>query len=124
MTAILITVVTYVIFSVAALAFAGIDENSPTSLTNADNIDDVFTTLASETIGSRGAVIAAWWSGLSAFSATMSTVMPTARGLLSMANLQGAAGPVRVGERGELDPEVRHLGHRSDEPGDLLRARR
>lgn len=83
-TAILITV-TYVIFSVAALAFAGIDENSPTSLTNADNIDDVFTTLATETIGERGALIAALVVGISAFSATMSTVMPTARGLLSMA---------------------------------------
>lgn len=84
-TAIIITVVTYVIFSVAALAFAGIDENSPTSLTNATNIDDVFTTLAGEAIGTRGAVIAALIVGISAFSATMSTVMPTARGVLSMA---------------------------------------
>jgi len=84
-TAILITVVTYVIFSVAALSYAGIDENSPTSLTNANNIDDVFTTLAAGTIGERGALIAALVVGISAFSATMSTVMPTARGLLSMA---------------------------------------
>ncbi|MGY4708066.1 APC family permease [Mycolicibacterium sp. CBM1] len=84
-TAILITVATYVLFSVAALAFAGIDENSATSLTNSDNIDDVFTTLAGASIGERGALIAALVVGLSAFSATMSTVMPTARGLLSMA---------------------------------------
>lgn len=84
-TAIIITVVTYVIFSVAALAFAGIDETSPTSLTNESNIDDVFTTLAGEAIGTRGAVIAALIVGISAFSATMSTVMPTARGVLSMA---------------------------------------
>lgn len=84
-TAILITVVTYVIFTVAALAFAGIDESSPTSLTYEDNIDDVFTTLATEAIGSNGAVIAALIVGLSAFSATMSTVMPTARGVLAMA---------------------------------------
>ena len=84
-TAILITVATYVIFSVAALSYAGIDEDSPTSLTNAGNIDDVFTTLATQSIGTSGALIAALVVGLSAFSATMSTVMPTARGLLSMA---------------------------------------
>ncbi len=84
-TAILITVATYVIFSVAALAYAGIDESSATSLTNPDNIDDVFTTLAGQSIGERGALVAALVVGLSAFSATMSTVMPTARGLLSMA---------------------------------------
>ncbi|AQT82150.1 amino acid permease [Mycolicibacterium litorale] len=91
-TAILITVATYVVFSVAALAFAGIDENSPTSLTNADNIDDVFTTLAGQSIGERGAMIAALVVGLSAFSATMSTVMPTARGLLSMATYKALPG--------------------------------
>ena len=84
-TAILITVVTYVILSVAALSFAGIDEGSATSLTNVANIDDVFTTLATQAVGSAGAVIVALIVGLSAFSATMSTVMPTARGLLSMA---------------------------------------
>ncbi|MBI3689911.1 MAG: APC family permease, partial [Mycolicibacterium aromaticivorans] len=84
-TAILITVATYVIFSVAALAFAGIDPNSDTSLTHEGNVDDVFTTLATQSIGERGAMLAALVVGLSAFSATMSTVMPTARGLLSMA---------------------------------------
>lgn len=84
-TAILITVATYVIFSVAALAYAGVDADSPTSLTNPGNIDDVFTTLAGQSIGARGAMIAALVVGISAFSATMSTVMPTARGLLSMA---------------------------------------
>ncbi|MCV7176800.1 APC family permease [Mycolicibacterium sphagni] len=91
-TAILITVATYVIFSVAALAYAGIDPNSPTSLTNAANIDDVFTTLASQSIGTRGAMIAALVVGVSAFSATMSTVMPTARGLLSMATYRALPG--------------------------------
>jgi amino acid transporter len=84
-TAIVITVITYVIFSVAALAYAGIDEESATSLTNEDAIDDVFTSMATEAIGSQGAVIAALIVGLSAFSATMSTVMPAARGVLAMA---------------------------------------
>jgi amino acid transporter len=83
-TAILITVATYVIFAVAALAFAGVDEADAYSLTHEGNIEDVFTTLATEAIGSQGAVIAALIVALSAFSATMSTVMPTARGLLAM----------------------------------------
>lgn len=83
--AMMITLAIYVLFTVAALAFAGVDETSPGSLTNEDNIDDVFNVLATDAIGASGAVIAALIVGLSAFSATMSTVMPTARGLLAMA---------------------------------------
>jgi amino acid transporter len=90
--AILITVVTYVIFTVAALAFAGIDEASATSLTNEGGIDDVFTVLATDAIGTGGAAAAALIVGLSAFSATMSTVMPTARGMLAMATYKALPG--------------------------------
>jgi amino acid transporter len=81
-TASLITVVTYVVFSVAALAYAGIDHGDPSSLTNKANIDDVFSSLARDAVGSSGALIAAVIVGLSAFSATLSTVMSTVRGLL------------------------------------------
>ena len=84
-TAILITVITYVVFSVAALAFAGIDDNSTGSLTNKENIDDIFSGLARDAVGSQGALVAAVIVGLSAFSATLSTVMSTVRGVLSMA---------------------------------------
>ncbi|MBU3706930.1 MAG: APC family permease [Mycobacterium sp.] len=84
-TAIVIILITYVVIGVAALAFAGTDDNSPTSLTNANNIDDVFSALAREAVGSKGAVAAAVIVGLSAFSATMSTVMATVRGMLAMA---------------------------------------
>ncbi len=84
-TAIIITVITYVVFSVAALAYAGIDDNSPSSLTNEANIDDIFSSLARDAVGPSGALIAAVIVGLSAFSATLSTVMSTVRGLLSMA---------------------------------------
>jgi amino acid transporter len=84
--AMLIILVTYVIFTVAALAFSGIDEADPMSLTHEDNIDDVFLVMATESVGEWGAVIAALIVGLSAFSATMSTVMPTARGVLAMAS--------------------------------------
>ncbi len=83
--AMMITVVTYVVFATAALAYAGIDETVATSLTSEEGIDDVFTVLATDAIGSSGAAIAALIVGISAFSATMSTVMPTARGLLAMA---------------------------------------
>jgi amino acid transporter len=81
----MIILVTYVIFTIAALAFSGIDESDPLSLTNEENIDDVFLVMATESIGEWGAVVAALIVGLSAFSATMSTVMPTARGVLAMA---------------------------------------
>jgi amino acid transporter len=80
-----ITVITYVIFATAALAYAGVDDTIATSLTSEDGIDDVFTGLATSAIGTGGAVIAALIVGISAFSATMSTVMPTARGVLAMA---------------------------------------
>jgi amino acid transporter len=81
----LIILVTYVVFTIAALGLAGVDEADPLSLTNPENIDDVFLTMATETVGQNGAVVAALIVGLSAFSATMSTVMPTARGVLAMA---------------------------------------
>ncbi len=84
-TAILITVITYVVFSVAALAYAGIDDSSEGSLTHSANIDDIFSGLARDAVGSGGALIAAVIVGLSAFSATLSTVMATVRGLLAMA---------------------------------------
>jgi amino acid transporter len=83
--AILITVITYVVFSVAALAYAGIDADSPGSLTNAANIDDIFSTMARDAVGPAGALISAVIVGLSAFSATLSTVMSTVRGMLAMA---------------------------------------
>lgn len=87
-----VILVTYVLFSVAALAFTGIDESDPSSMTNPDNIDDVFNVMATAAVGDRGAVVAALIVGLSAFSATMSTVMPTARGLLAMASYKALPG--------------------------------
>jgi amino acid transporter len=80
-----IILITYVLFTVAALAYAGVDESDPLSLTHPDNIDDVFGVMATAAVGPWGALMAAVVIGLSAFSATMSTVMPTARGLLAMA---------------------------------------
>lgn len=84
-TAIIITVITYVVIGVAALAFAGTDPTSSLSLTNEANIDDVFSAMAREALGPKGAVAASLIIGLSAFSATLSTVMSTVRSVLSMA---------------------------------------
>jgi len=84
-TAIIITVITYVVIGVAALAFAGTDPTDSLSLTNEANIDDVFSALARQAVGPNGAVAAALIIGLSAFSATLSTVMATVRSVLSMA---------------------------------------
>lgn len=85
LTAIIITVITYVVIGVATLAYAGIDSNSDMSLTHDANIGDAFSSLARHAVGSAGALVAAAIVGLSAFSATLSTVMSTVRGMLSMA---------------------------------------
>ena len=85
LTAIIITVITYVVIGVATLAYAGIDSTSTSSLTHESNIGDVFSSLARQTVGPVGALVAAAIVGLSAFSATLSTVMSTVRGVLSMA---------------------------------------
>ena len=81
-----IILVTYVLFTIVALAYTGIDDTDPLSMTHEDNIDDVFNVMATSVVGDRGAMIAAIIVGISAFSATMSTVMPTSRGLLAMAS--------------------------------------
>lgn len=80
-----ITVITYVIFSIMALAYAGIDAQDKSSLTFEDNIDSIVTLLATDAIGTKGALIAALIIGISAFSSTMSTIMPAARAALAMA---------------------------------------
>lgn len=80
-----ITVFTYVLFSIAALAYAGVDASSESSLTHPKNIDSSITALAIEILGPQGAVVAAVVICVSAFSATMSTIMPSARMALAMA---------------------------------------
>ncbi|HND35571.1 MAG TPA: APC family permease, partial [Nitrosomonas sp.] len=84
-TAMMITVITYVVFSITALAYAGVDAQDPSSLTFEGNIDSIVTALATDTIGEMGAMIAALVIAISAFSATISTIMPAARVALAMA---------------------------------------
>ncbi len=83
--AMIITVITYVVFSTAALAYAGIDTEDKSSLTFKDNIDSIITVLATDLFGTQGAFVAALVIAISAFSATMSTIMPAARAALAMA---------------------------------------
>jgi len=80
-----ITVFTYVVFSIAALSYAGIDPHHESSLTHKDNIDSSITTLATDILGAKGAIVAALVICVSAFSSTMSTIMPSARIALAMA---------------------------------------
>ena len=84
--AILITVVIYVVLATLALAYAGIDPKDPLSLTFSSNIDSSVTVLVTDVIGSHGAKWAALIIAISAFSATMSTIMPAARIVLAMAS--------------------------------------
>ncbi|MDR4517393.1 MAG: APC family permease [Nitrosomonas sp.] len=88
-----ITIFTYVVFSIAALAYAGIDVNHESSLTHSRNIDSSITTLATEIIGAQGAMVAAVIICVSAFSATMSTIMPSARIALAMATYRALPSP-------------------------------
>ncbi len=83
--AMFITVLTYVVFATTALAYAGIDVQDKSSLTFNDNIDSIVTVLATDIIGTKGTLIAALIIAISAFSATMSTIMPAARAALAMA---------------------------------------
>lgn len=83
--AMIITVVTYVVFAITALAYAGIDAQDKSSLTFKDNIDSIVTILATDMAGDKGALIAALIIGVSAFSSTISTIMPAARAALAMA---------------------------------------
>ena len=82
--AMIITVITYVMFSTAALAYAGIDVHDKSSLTFKNNVESIITVLATDMIGSQGAFVAAIIIAISAFSATMSTIMPAARAALAM----------------------------------------
>ena len=80
---IVILIVTYVGVSVAVMMFAGFGDTG-FGLTNPDNLDDVFSVLSGALFGPWG-----WFLILamlvSAASSTQTTILPTARGTLSMA---------------------------------------
>ena len=83
MATIVILIVTYVAISVAIMMYAGFGEDG-LGLTNPDNLDDVFIVFQDVLFGPWG-----WFLILaimvSAASSTQTTILPTARGTLSMA---------------------------------------
>jgi len=104
--AILITVLTYVTFATLALAYAGIDPNDPSSLTFAKNIDLSITVLVTDVIGLHGAKLAALIIAISAFSATMSTIMPAARIVLAMGTYKAIPSQFAKIDRNTRTPKI------------------
>ena len=80
----LILVATYVLVAYAVQSFAGFGETG-IGLNNPDNVDDVLTTLGEPVGGGILAGALLLTVSVSAISSTQSTILPTARGSLSMA---------------------------------------
>ncbi|QTI71642.1 APC family permease [Gordonia polyisoprenivorans] len=80
----LILVATYVLVAYAVQAFAGFGETG-IGLNNPDNADDVLTILGKPVAGGILAAALLLTVSVSAISSTQSTILPTARGSLSMA---------------------------------------
>lgn len=75
---------TYVLVTYAVQAFAGFGDDG-IGLNNPDNVDDVLTVLGKPVAGSIVASLLLLTVSISALSSTQSTILPTARGTLSMA---------------------------------------
>ena len=80
----LILVATYVLVAYAVQSFAGFGEED-IGLNNPDNADDVLTILGGPVGGALVASLLLLTVSVSALSSTQTTILPTARGTLSMA---------------------------------------
>ena len=80
----LILVATYVLVAYAIQAFAGFGEED-IGLNNPDNADDALTILGEPVGGALAASLLLLTVAVSALSSTQTTILPTARGTLSMA---------------------------------------
>ena len=80
----LILVCTYVLVAYAVQSFAGFGDEG-IGLTNKENIDDVLTILGEPVAGGIAASLLLLTVSVSALSSTQTTILPTARGTLSMA---------------------------------------
>jgi amino acid transporter len=79
-----VLLVTYVLVTVAAQAFAGVGDKG-IGLTNPDTIDDPLTGIGESSLGSWGAKLLFLAILSSAAASTQTTILPTARTTLSMA---------------------------------------
>lgn len=75
---------TYVLVAYAVQAFAGFGDED-IGLNNEKNVDDVLTILGEPVAGSLAAALLLLTVSVSALSSTQTTILPTARGTLSMA---------------------------------------
>ncbi|CAN5533070.1 APC family permease [soil metagenome] len=80
----LILVCTYVLVAYAVQSFAGFGETG-IGLNNPDNVDDVLTILGEPVAGTIAASLLLLTVSISGLSSTQTTILPTARGTLSMA---------------------------------------
>lgn len=80
----LILVCTYVLVAFAVQSFAGFGDTG-IGLTNEENADDVLTILGEPVAGSIAASLLLLTVSVSGLSSTQTTILPTARGTLSMA---------------------------------------
>jgi amino acid transporter len=80
----LILLGTYVLVAYAVQAFAGFGDED-IGLNNEENVDDVLTILGEPVAGSLAAALLLLTVSVSALSSTQTTILPTARGTLSMA---------------------------------------
>ncbi|WP_422749202.1 APC family permease [Mycobacterium sp. WMMD1722] len=80
----LILVCTYVLVAYAVQSFAGFGDTG-IGLTNEENADDVLTILGEPVAGSIAASLLLLTVSISGLSSTQTTILPTARGTLSMA---------------------------------------
>jgi len=80
----LILVFTYVLVAYAVQSFAGFGDTG-IGLTNEENVDDTLTILGEPVAGSIVASLLLLTVSISALSSTQTTILPTARGSLSMA---------------------------------------
>jgi len=80
----LILVATYVLVAYAVQSFAGFGEEG-IGLNNPENVDDVLTILGEPVVGAVAAAALLLTVSISALSSTQTTILPTARGSLSMA---------------------------------------
>jgi amino acid transporter len=80
----LILVCTYVLVAYAVQSFSGFSEVG-IGLNNPNNTDDVLTVLGKPVAGTIAASLLLLTVSVSALSSTQTTILPTARGTLSMA---------------------------------------